>query len=99
MFNLLITSVDGAWDEPSYTFSKSRFLEYTKNELVEKFRTLSSQSITEIKSYPCLFMYERNVDNGHVGYITTIEVNDKNVTVHYQLLFSVDKEKLNINSL
>jgi len=94
MFNLLVTSIDGAWDELSHTFSKSRFLEYTKNDFVVEFGALSPQSIDKIKSIPCLFIYERNVSDGYVGEIDSIVVGSKDITVHYHMLFSVDKERL-----
>lgn len=75
MYNLLITSNDTAWDHPSGSdsYHVSRFLEYTSDEIREKFDNLEPSIIAELCNLPTLFAYESDINKpAQIGKITTI---------------------------
>jgi len=84
MYNLLITSEAGAWNKPSYKFDRSRFLEYTNEEVAEKFEGLSPKQIEDLKSLPCLFAYEVWADKPRLGRITEIKQLGRYIEIHYE---------------
>jgi hypothetical protein len=73
MYNLLVTSSDGAWSLlPAYEYDRSRFLEYTAETLQSKFKKLTAEVIEELKSFATLFTYEGSDGPVRVGYIRRI---------------------------
>jgi hypothetical protein len=59
MYNLLVTSRDGAWDEKFYEYDKSRFLEYTNENIASAFEGFTKEHIKTLKTYPCIFFLRR----------------------------------------
>lgn len=58
MYNFLVTSQDGAWDQPGYEYDKSRFLEYTSDDIAASFKELKEPQLAALMELPCLFAYE-----------------------------------------
>jgi hypothetical protein len=72
LYNFLVTSSVGAWDKNYYVFERSRFLEYTNSDVETKYKELTESSLERLKSYPCLFAYERDAEDIKIGYLTNI---------------------------
>ncbi len=74
MYNLMVTASDNAWEEGSYTWHKSRILEYTAQEHKERFKDLSPSALEFLSSLPTLFMYEHGAEGTpRIGKITKIQ--------------------------
>ncbi len=63
MFSLIMSHDTDAWRFPvgyhgRATFSLSRFLEYTDDEIVETFQPVTDESLTRLASWPAIFMSE-----------------------------------------
>src|ERR1700721_2353082 len=74
MYNLLITAMDDAWDQPSYVLDTIRFLEYTDPSLKERYKALDDRTIEALTSVPSLFAYEKREGKAaRVGWIKKIQ--------------------------
>jgi hypothetical protein len=73
MFNFLVTSLDGAWDRPGYEYERSRFLEYTSNEVAASFRELKADQLKALEGLPCLFAYEGTTQPMRVGRLKSVK--------------------------
>ena len=74
MYNLMVTASDNAWEEGDFIWSNGRILEYTDEALTARFVTLSEENLTEMASFPTLFMYEQGTEGPiRVGYITHVQ--------------------------
>lgn len=84
MYHLLVTSNDGAWELPSYEFSRERYLEYTTTRLKERFEKLTAPTIEELTSHPALFAYEDETQDTRVGYIRHIKDRGRTLRIEYE---------------
>jgi hypothetical protein len=84
MYNLLVTARDGAWDEGFYEFDKSRFLEYTNEDIASALKELSKSHIENLKSYPTLFAYEGEDSDVRIGYLTSIKERGRNLLIEFE---------------
>ncbi|MES2676760.1 MAG: FRG domain-containing protein [Pseudomonadota bacterium] len=86
MYNLLVTAKKNAWDNNVYEYDRSRFLEYTSDQLYEGFQDLTEENIKTLKSIPCVFAYERMENNIKIGYLTSIETlnHGKIIKIKYE---------------
>ncbi|SEI56690.1 FRG domain-containing protein [Allopseudospirillum japonicum] len=85
MYNLLVTAIEGAWDQGFYEYDKSRFLEYTNETIASAFKRLSDSHIKNLKSYPCLFAYEGKNSNTRIGCLTSITERGRNLLIEFEL--------------
>jgi len=76
MFNFLVTSSVGAWDDIGYLYSRSRFLEYTSEDVAASFRELKKPQIDALLAMPCLFAYEGESEPVRVGRLLKIKPRD-----------------------
>lgn len=76
MFNFLVTSVDGAWDHPGYEYERSRFLEYTSDDIAASFRELKAAQIEALLNLPCLFAYEGTSEPMRVGRLKSVKLRN-----------------------
>lgn len=90
MYNLLVTAMDGAWDESFYEYDKSRFLEYTNDDIASILKELSKSHIENLKSYPCLFAYEGKDSDVRIGYLTAIKERGRNLLIEFELQQDID---------
>lgn len=84
MYNLLVTAMDGAWDEGFYEYDKSRFLEYTNEKLASVLENLTKSHIENLKSYPCLFAYEGTDSDVRIGYLTAIKERGRKILIEFE---------------
>ena len=84
MYNLLVTARDGAWDEEFYEFDKSRFLEYTNEDIASALKELSSSHVEHLKSYPSLFVYEGKNSDVRIGYLKSIKERGRNLLIEFE---------------
>ncbi|UCM51495.1 FRG domain-containing protein [Aeromonas dhakensis] len=84
MYNLLVTSKTGAWEQSFYEFDKSRFLEYTTGSIAEAFKSLTPSLIETLKGYPCLFAYEGDREDLRVGRFTSIKERGRNLLIEFE---------------
>lgn len=89
MYNLLVTyRVDSdVWQaKGSYSLERSRFLEYTSDEISSKFAGhLDEEHKNALKALPCLFVHEDFEGPTHTGKITRISVVGRTITIDYEL--------------
>lgn len=85
MFNLLISSNPEAWSGDSYEFDKSRVaVEYTVDEISERYKSLDSNAIEELKGFPTLFVTEHEQTESRIGRIKNIKVRSSTVLVEFE---------------
>ena len=85
IYNLLISCDEDAWESNSFKLDRSRFLEYTDQDVKEKFTTLGTAEIDSIKNYPCIFAYEDVCKkDARIGYITDIMVRRDKIKITFQ---------------
>jgi predicted nucleotide-binding protein len=84
LFNLLIAAGADSWDPLVYEFSRDRFTEYTADEIIDRYRTFTESSISELKSFPCLFAVEKEQGPSRVGYITDIRLRSSSVVIDFK---------------
>lgn len=92
MYNLLVTSQNGAWDKGSYQYDKSRFLEYTNETIASMF----SKHIDNLKSYPCIFAYEGYSSYIRIGRLTSIDkCGDHNIFIKFEFQKDINPTPFN----
>src|SRR5690554_5532480 len=84
MYNLLVTATEGAWDEGFYEFDKSRFLEYTNEDIASALEELSNSHIENLKSYPSLFAYEGEDSDVRIGYLTSVKERGRKLLIEFE---------------
>ena len=84
MYNLLVTAMEGAWDNGFYEYDKSRFLEYTNDVIASALKELSDSHIENLKNYPCLFAYEGEDSDVRIGYLTSIKERGRNLLIEFE---------------
>ncbi|MCW5641528.1 MAG: FRG domain-containing protein [Rhodoferax sp.] len=90
MYNLLVTSQQGAWDDGVYSFDRGRFLEFTTDEIAARFRDLKDKQITVLCHLPSLFMYEGSTEPVRLGKLTTLEVRGRLLRIKFEFDANVD---------
>jgi predicted nucleotide-binding protein len=81
MYNLFIGYLGPNETDSEIIVSASRFLEYTDSETQMRYRTLSPDAVSEIKTYPCLVMRENCVGGAFVANILELAVSDRDCHV------------------
>jgi FRG domain len=76
MFSFLVTSSVGAWDLPGYEYERSRFLEYTSDDIAASFRELKAAQIKALVDLPCLFAYEGTSEPMRVGRLKGVKLRN-----------------------
>ena len=85
MFNLLISSDPASWNEGSYQYDKNRVaIEYTADEISERYKFFTEEAIEELKEFPTLFVTENETTPSRVGYITNIRVRSSSLAIEFE---------------
>lgn len=85
MFNLLIRYGHDSWDSSPVEFEKGRIaIEYTSEEISERYKSLDQSAIEELKIFPALFVCENEPVASRVGYVTDIKVGPSGVAVFFE---------------
>ena len=88
MFNLVMTANPTAWDSnaSSYDLRAERFLEFTSPDLIERFSSLESAQLEELKSIPTLFAYEITIDKAaRLGRLLEVARNGDRLEIKLRL--------------
>jgi hypothetical protein len=85
MYNFLVTAQEGAWNEPGYEYERSRFLEYTSEDIADRFQKLEQPQIDILLSLPCLFAYEGKTKALRVGKLTKIRARERSLYIEFEL--------------
>jgi len=84
MFNFLVTADNGAWDRLGCEYDRSRFLEYTSDDIAVSFRELKSLQIQALKDLPCLFAYEGTDEPMRVGRLKNVKLRNDGRTLYIE---------------
>lgn len=85
MFNVLISHNPESWNLSPYEYDKSRaVVEYTADEISERYKFFDENAIEELKSFPTLFVTENEATESRIGYITNIRVRARTVVLDYE---------------
>lgn len=85
MFNLLISYSPESWDSSSYECDRSRaVVEYTADEISERYKFFDENAINELKSFPALFVTESEATQSRIGYITDIRLRSDSVVISFE---------------
>ena len=85
MFNLLISYGGDSWSTGSKEFDRSRVaVEYTANEISERYKSLGARAVEELKSFPTLFVTENEETESRIGRITELRLRSNSVVVGFE---------------
>lgn len=86
LYSLIMHGNPEFWsgNEGYVDFPRDRFLEYTDDHLKTEFQSLDPNTINRLKTLPTLFAVEHENADTRVGKVTDIEVQPRNLRVHYQ---------------
>ncbi|MCA8112544.1 FRG domain-containing protein [Burkholderia cepacia] len=84
MFNFLVAAEIGAWDRPGYEYDRSRFLEYTSDDISVSFRELKSPQLQALTELPCLFAYEGTDEPMRVGRLKKVKLRNSERTLYLE---------------
>tara|TARA_B110000908_G_C10195370_1_gene422631 strand:- start:52 stop:1344 length:1293 start_codon:yes stop_codon:yes gene_type:complete len=82
--------MDAAWDNGHYEYDKSRFLEYTNENIASALKELSESHVENLKSYPCVFAYEGDDSDVRIGYLTSIKERGRNLLIEFEFQQDID---------
>lgn len=89
-YNIIVSFDDEAWESDKYEMDRSRFLEYTNNDIRNRYNLLDDTALEELMSFPCLFLYELGRRGyGYIGYITNIKIRDKKIGFKFEKVDSI----------
>ena len=84
MFNLLISYSDESWCSSPYEMARSRAaVEYTPDEISERYKFFSDDAIRELMSFPALFVTENETTESRIGRITGIRLRQESVVFDF----------------
>jgi len=85
LFNLLIAANPESWDQNSYEMERSRaVVEFTANEISERYKFFDEKAIRELNSFPCLFVIENEKRESRIGYIKDIRVRQSTLVIEFE---------------
>lgn len=87
MFNLLISGDPESWNSSSYELDRSRAaVEYTADEISERYKFFDENAIEELKSFPSLFVTENEQTESRIGYITDIRFRRSTIVINFEFI-------------
>lgn len=96
MYHLFVTSDPHGWDAGWYLIDKSRFLEYTHEEIAAAYQVLTASHIEILKSYPCLFAVEGKGHAMRIGRLTAIKDRGEEwlIEFEFEALAPIEYERI-----
>jgi hypothetical protein len=84
MYNLMVSAQDNVWEAGAYIWDRTRVFEHTSDEIREKHRVLSPESIALLKTLPTIFAYEAGVEGTpRIGKLKEIQVRAREVRIEF----------------
>lgn len=84
MLNLLVSYGPKSWETNPVVFNRSRVAtEYTDDDIVERYRALDDDALSELKSFPSLFVVEGEEIASRLGYVVDIKPTPSDVSVFF----------------
>jgi hypothetical protein len=83
MYNLIVSGLDGVWDDAYFSLEQSRFLEHTQEAIKERFCHLDAATIAELSRLPTVFAYERDGLPARVGWITAMRLRQDEIRINF----------------
>ncbi|MEM5529583.1 nucleotide-binding protein [Gammaproteobacteria bacterium AS21] len=85
MFNLIVSYDPESWDNSPHELDRSRVaIEYTADEISERYKFLDGKAIEELKSFPTLFVTENESVESKIGYVTNIRLRQNSVVFDFE---------------
>ncbi|MEN0036413.1 MAG: nucleotide-binding protein [Cellvibrio sp.] len=85
MFNLIISYSPDSWNSSPFELDRSRVaIEYTANEISERYKFFDEKAIEELKSFPTLFVTEDESVESRIGYVTNIRLRQSSVVFSFE---------------
>lgn len=85
MFNLIISCDPESWDSSPHELDRSRVaIEYTADEISERYKFFDDSAIEELKSFPTLFVTENESVESKIGYVTNIRLRQNSVVFDFE---------------
>lgn len=84
VYHLLMAGIEGAWDLPTYEYTRDRVGESSTFKVEEKVKRLDASVIEEFKAFPALFAVEGNKRPWRVGHIRGIKVFGGRVQIQHE---------------
>jgi len=82
MYSLLVSSAASDTDLGSFAFDRSRFAEYTADEISAQLKSLSREAVASLRSWPCLFVEEgKGNESARVVQVSQIGVKRYELTI------------------
>ena len=74
-----------SWDRTPYEFDRSRAaVEYTADEISERYKFFDANAIDELKTFPTLFVTENEQTESRIGYITDIRLRKNAIVIEFE---------------
>lgn len=74
-----------SWESSQYECDRSRaVVEYTVDEVSERYKFFDENAINELKSFPALFVTENEATQSRIGYITDIRLRSNSVVINFE---------------
>jgi len=85
LFNLFISYDPESWDSSPYEWERSRaVVEYTADEISERYKFFTDNAIRELKSFPTLFVTENESTESRIGYITDMRLRNDSIVIDFE---------------
>jgi len=84
MYHLLVSYGEDSWASSPASMSKSRFLEFTVNEISARYSTLDTQRLKELTEYPALFMCEGEASPTFLARITRVRIRGADLVIDFE---------------
>lgn len=95
-YNLFVSADSTAWESNSFIMSIERCLtSFTDTDIKKKFDIKNDDILTQIKKFPCLFLYEEGVnDHGYIGYLTSIKIRHNGIKFNFKIIEKILLEEV-----
>ncbi len=85
MFNLIISYGPESWSSSTQEFQRSRVaIEYTADEISERYKHFDTETIEELKSFPTLFVTENEETESRIGRVVNIRLRQNTVVFDFE---------------
>ena len=84
MFNLLVSYDENSWNKNPYKLPVDRYLEHTTKAIRDSYLKLDNKTIEKLKSFPTIFVIERESIDSRIGYITDVKVHSSDIKIYFE---------------